>query len=179
MNPCQQASNGRSTTAREFTAVPACIAIYMQKAFGAGEKRVARLVRQSQLRCVCGYKLPCCRAGMPSTTAPHRILQREFTVVLPDPVWVTDITYIRTCIVPESGDLIVRPDANDLAVLGVLAALDGVPRRKRQQSQRSKFSPVRRLLAKGRLTCLKQSKSLSPDSGDSLAKKGLEAMIGF
>ena len=72
MNPCQQASNGRSTTAREFTAVPACIAIYMQKAFGAGEKRVARLVRQSQLRCVCGYKLPCCRAGMPSTTAPHR-----------------------------------------------------------------------------------------------------------
>ena len=59
-----------------------------------GEKRVARLMRQAQLRSVRGYKRPRYRFGMPATTAPNR-LQREFTVALPDQVWVTDITYIR------------------------------------------------------------------------------------
>lgn len=60
-----------------------------------GEKRVARLMRQAQLRSVRGYKRPRYRVGMPATTAPNR-LQREFTVAQPDQVWVTDITYIRT-----------------------------------------------------------------------------------
>lgn len=60
-----------------------------------GEKRIARLMRKAQLRSVRGYKRPRFRVGMPATTAPNR-LQREFTVALPDQVWVTDITYIRT-----------------------------------------------------------------------------------
>ena len=60
-----------------------------------GEKRIARLMRQANLRSVRGYKRPRFRVGMPATTAPNR-LQREFTVALPDQVWVTDITYIRT-----------------------------------------------------------------------------------
>ena len=60
-----------------------------------GEKRVARLMRQAQLRSVRGYKRPRYRLSMPATTAPNR-LQREFTVAQPDQVWVTDITYIRT-----------------------------------------------------------------------------------
>jgi putative transposase len=60
-----------------------------------GEKRVARLMRQAQLRSVRGYKRPRYRVGIPSTTAPN-LLQREFTVAHPDQVWVTDITYIRT-----------------------------------------------------------------------------------
>lgn len=60
-----------------------------------GEKRVARLMRQGQLRSVRGYKRPRYKFGMPSTTAPH-LLQRAFTVAHPDQVWVTDITYIRT-----------------------------------------------------------------------------------
>ena len=60
-----------------------------------GEKRVARLMRQAQLRSVRGYKRPRYKVGMPSTTAPN-LLQREFTVAQPDQVWVTDITYIRT-----------------------------------------------------------------------------------
>ena len=60
-----------------------------------GEKRVALLKRQAQLRSVRGYKRARYRAGMPSTTAPNR-LQREFTVAQPDQVWVIDITYIRT-----------------------------------------------------------------------------------
>ena len=60
-----------------------------------GEKRIARLMRQAQLRSVRGYKRPRFRVGMPATTAPNR-LQREFTVEQPDQVWVTDITYIRT-----------------------------------------------------------------------------------
>jgi putative transposase len=60
-----------------------------------GEKRVARLMRQAQLRSVRGYKRPRYKIGLPSTTAPN-LLQREFTVAHPDQVWVTDITYIRT-----------------------------------------------------------------------------------
>jgi putative transposase len=60
-----------------------------------GEKRVARLMRQAQLRSVRGYQRPRYRVGMPATTAPNR-LQREFTVEHPDQIWVTDITYIRT-----------------------------------------------------------------------------------
>ena len=60
-----------------------------------GEKRIARLMRQAQLRSVRGYKRPRYRVGMSATTAPN-LLQREFTVEQPDQVWVTDITYIRT-----------------------------------------------------------------------------------
>ena len=60
-----------------------------------GEKRIARLMRQAQLRAVRGYKRPRYSVGMPTTTAPNR-LQREFTVAQPNQVWVTDITYIRT-----------------------------------------------------------------------------------
>jgi putative transposase len=60
-----------------------------------GEKRVARLMQQAQLRSVRGYKRPRYKVGTPATTAPNR-LQREFTVAQPDQVWVTNITYIRT-----------------------------------------------------------------------------------
>lgn len=60
-----------------------------------GQKRVARLMRQAQLRSVRGYKRPRYRVGLPATAAPNR-LQREFTVTLPNQVWVIDITYIRT-----------------------------------------------------------------------------------
>ena len=52
-------------------------------------------MRKAQLRSVRGYKRPRYRVGMLATTAPNR-LQREFTVALPDQVWVTDFTYIRT-----------------------------------------------------------------------------------
>ena len=52
-------------------------------------------MRQAQLRSVRGYKRPRYRVGLPATAAPNR-LQREFTVTLPNQVWVTDITYIRT-----------------------------------------------------------------------------------
>jgi putative transposase len=39
-----------------------------------------------------GYKIPRETRGRPSLIAPNR-LQREFTVVKPNQVWVTDITY--------------------------------------------------------------------------------------
>lgn len=52
-------------------------------------------MRQAQLRSVRGYKRPRYRVGLPATAAPNR-LQREFTVTLPNQVWVIDITYIRT-----------------------------------------------------------------------------------
>ena len=38
-----------------------------------GEKRIARLMRQAQLRSVRGYKRPRFRVGMPATTAPNRL----------------------------------------------------------------------------------------------------------
>jgi putative transposase len=38
-----------------------------------GEKRIARLRRQAQLRSVRGYKRPRCRTGTPATTAPKRV----------------------------------------------------------------------------------------------------------
>ena len=60
-----------------------------------GETRIARLMRQAQLRSVRSYKRLRSRVEMPATSVPNR-LQREFTVALPDQVWVTDITYIRT-----------------------------------------------------------------------------------
>ena len=60
-----------------------------------GEKRVARLMRQSQLRSVRGYKSPCYRAGMPSTTAPNR-LQREFTAALPNQVTTLKVSTIES-----------------------------------------------------------------------------------
>jgi putative transposase len=60
-----------------------------------GQKRVARLMHQAQLRSVRGYKRPRYKAGKPTSTAPN-LLQRQFTFERPDPAWVTDITYIRT-----------------------------------------------------------------------------------
>ena len=60
-----------------------------------GQKRVARLMRQAQLRSVRGYKRPRYRVGKPATLAPNR-LQQQFTMDKPDQAWVTDITYLRT-----------------------------------------------------------------------------------
>jgi putative transposase len=60
-----------------------------------GQKRVARLMHQAQLRSLRGYKRPRYKAGRPASTAPN-LLQRQFTFDHPDQAWVTDITYIRT-----------------------------------------------------------------------------------
>jgi putative transposase len=60
-----------------------------------GQKRVARLMQQAQLRSVRGYKRPRYKVGRPASTAPN-LLQRQFTFDRPDQAWVTDITYIRT-----------------------------------------------------------------------------------
>ena len=81
--------------AKAFTAVRACIVIYVKMAWRVQKKRIARMMRKAQLRSVRGYKRPRFKVGMPATTAPNR-LQRAFTLALPDQVWVTDITYIRT-----------------------------------------------------------------------------------
>jgi putative transposase len=60
-----------------------------------GQKRVARLMRQAQLRSVRSYKRPRYRVGTPATLAPNR-LQQQFTMDEQDQAWVTDITYLRT-----------------------------------------------------------------------------------
>ena len=60
-----------------------------------GQKRVARLMRQAKLRALRRYRRPRYLGGKPSVAAPNR-LQRQFTVLRPDRVWVTDITYLRT-----------------------------------------------------------------------------------
>src|SRR5262252_10525141 len=57
--------------------------------------RVARLMRQANLRALHGYRIRRSAIGKPSVLIPN-LLQRQFTVTRPNKAWVTDITYIRT-----------------------------------------------------------------------------------
>jgi putative transposase len=57
--------------------------------------RVTRLMRQNGLRALHGYRTRRVSISKPSVLIPN-VLQRQFTVSLPNKVWVTDITYIRT-----------------------------------------------------------------------------------
>ncbi|UGQ46083.1 IS3 family transposase [Massilia endophytica] len=62
-----------------------------------GINRVHRLMRSEGIRSQTGYaKRKSKRGGPPSVVAPNH-LQREFDVTEPNKVWVTDITYLRTC----------------------------------------------------------------------------------
>lgn len=61
-----------------------------------GKHRVARLMRVEGLRSKTGYgRRPGGRADKPSDVSPNH-LQRQFDVLEPNKVWVTDITYLRT-----------------------------------------------------------------------------------
>lgn len=60
-----------------------------------GKHRVARIMQANKIKAIRGYKSPRTVFGRPSILSPYK-LNREFTVDLPDRVWVTDITYIRT-----------------------------------------------------------------------------------
>ena len=60
-----------------------------------GKHRVARIMRNHQIKALRGYKAPRSIRGRPSIIVPHR-LQRNFTAHQPNQSWVTDITYIRT-----------------------------------------------------------------------------------
>nr|WP_218132992.1 IS3 family transposase [Enterobacter cloacae] len=60
-----------------------------------GKNRVGRIMQQNRIKAVRGYKALRRIAGRPSVVAPNRV-QRQFTVVRANQVWVTDITYIRT-----------------------------------------------------------------------------------
>ncbi|KTC24329.1 transposase [Pseudomonas putida] len=61
-----------------------------------GRHRVARLMRLEGLRSQTGYRRrPRKYGGKPAVASPN-LLKRQFDVVEPNKVWVTDITYIRT-----------------------------------------------------------------------------------
>ncbi|EOL9366463.1 IS3 family transposase [Escherichia coli] len=60
-----------------------------------GKNRVGRIMQLNRIKAVRGYKAPRRIAGRPSVVAPNRV-QRQFTVVRANQVWVTNITYIRT-----------------------------------------------------------------------------------
>ncbi|MFP2428677.1 IS3 family transposase [Enterobacter ludwigii] len=60
-----------------------------------GKNRVGRIMQLNRIKAVRGYKAPRRIAGRPSVVAPNCV-QRQFTVVRANQVWVTDITYIRT-----------------------------------------------------------------------------------
>ncbi|EPC4608666.1 IS3 family transposase [Citrobacter freundii] len=60
-----------------------------------GKNRVGRIMQLNRIKAVRGYKAPRRIAGRPSVVAPNRV-QRQFTVVRANQVWVTDITYVRT-----------------------------------------------------------------------------------
>jgi putative transposase len=57
--------------------------------------RVARLMRENNLRALHGYRTRRWSVGKPSVLIPN-LLKRQFTVTRPNKAWVTDITYIRT-----------------------------------------------------------------------------------
>jgi putative transposase len=57
--------------------------------------RVARLMREANLRALHGYRTRRWAVGKPSVLIPN-LLQRRFTTTRPNKAWVTDITYIRT-----------------------------------------------------------------------------------
>ncbi|WP_422098433.1 IS3 family transposase [Variovorax sp.] len=60
-----------------------------------GLHRVERPMQRHKIKAIRGCKKLRAIAGRPSIIAPNH-LQREFTVDVPNKVWVTDITYIRT-----------------------------------------------------------------------------------
>nr|WP_159465529.1 IS3 family transposase [Scandinavium goeteborgense] len=60
-----------------------------------GKNRVGRIMQLNRIKAVRGYKAPRRISGRPSVIAPNRV-QRQFTVIRANQVWVTDITYIRT-----------------------------------------------------------------------------------
>src|SRR3954464_14281121 len=57
--------------------------------------RVARLMREANLRALHGYRMRRWAVGKPSVLIPN-LLQRQFTTTHPNTAWVTDITYVRT-----------------------------------------------------------------------------------
>ena len=57
--------------------------------------RVARLMREHNLRALHGYRTRRWSVGKPAVLIPN-LLQRQFTVTRPNKAWVTDITSIRT-----------------------------------------------------------------------------------
>jgi putative transposase len=57
--------------------------------------RVARLMREHQLRALHGYRMRRWSVGKPSVLIPN-LLKRQFTVTRRNKAWVTDITDIRT-----------------------------------------------------------------------------------
>jgi len=56
--------------------------------------RVARLMREANLRALHGYRTRRWSVGTPSVLISN-LLQRQFTVTRPNPAWVPDITYRR------------------------------------------------------------------------------------
>jgi putative transposase len=59
------------------------------------DHRVARLMRENNIRALHGYRTPRYIRPKTSTLIPN-LLQRSFDVSRPNKAWVTDITYIRT-----------------------------------------------------------------------------------
>lgn len=57
--------------------------------------RVERIMRQNGIKALHGYRTRYQSASKPSATMPD-LVKRNFDVIRPNKVWVTDITYVRT-----------------------------------------------------------------------------------
>lgn len=57
--------------------------------------RIARLMQQEKIHALIGYKRRKHFSGAPALQYPN-LVQQDFTVLRPNQVWSTDITYIRT-----------------------------------------------------------------------------------
>lgn len=57
--------------------------------------RVERIMRENGIRALHGYRTRYQTASKPSATLPD-LVKRNFDVIRPNKIWVTDITYVRT-----------------------------------------------------------------------------------
>lgn len=58
--------------------------------------RVVRIMRENGIKALHGYWTRYQVASKPSATMPD-LVKRNFDVISPNKIWVTDITYVRTC----------------------------------------------------------------------------------
>jgi putative transposase len=100
----EPSQRGRETSASDSTSFIGSRGIYgaprvfldLREAGATCSKhRVARLMRETNLRALHGYRTRRWPVGKPSVLFPN-LLQRQFTVTRSNTVWVTDVTYIRT-----------------------------------------------------------------------------------
>jgi putative transposase len=84
-----------STASHGIYGAPRVLLDLRERGETCSKHRVARLMRDSGLHALHGYRIRHIPVPKAQALIPN-LLQRQFTVSRPNKTWVTDITYIRT-----------------------------------------------------------------------------------